>query len=1309
MLDEGNYVILENGISGQITLMLWHSFEFMYKPKEGVARSVAIKKFDESDFKLIGSYLDNQVYGYKFTEDSFDMLVEKHKDEDPKACATKRILDAIIFQNIEREINENLKNDAIREARVYLERGFVGARIEVRENPTAFSFEAFFNEACRLHVQQIFANRSDLALDDEQADAVAMVDSHIQVTARAGSGKTRTLVARTLFQITHCRIPPSSLLILAFNKKAVEEIEKRLGALLSEEQMPHILTFHALAHRIVRPQEDLIYDQGDAKEGQVFSATIQRIMDEEMRGGPLETELRDLMEQLWEEDLSQIIEGGFHLQTNEFLEFRRQLPKMTIDGRRVKSEAQKHVANTLLRLGIRYGYRQTVHRYAGKKYAPDFSHYIEQKESWIVFEILEPAILPSNPAREAFWRSERASNTILIQIPMDTCDDSEKVLELISRSLREYGFLAVPMSDDELWRTVRDRAIDDFTKAVKQFISRCQKELITPERLSEMITGGSEIQTKFWRLGAKIFTLYLQSLTKDHKTDFDQLMLKAAEMIGGGNTRFSSSRGSGNLSSIKHVLIDEFQDFSHLFNELRKSFISQSPEALFFCVGDDWQAINKFAGSDLRYFTEFQNSFKPSIGTLISRNYRSCRNIVEAGNAVMSGEGSPSIATNDDPGIIHIIDPNVVQFKYSEAEEIVVEELGEHSVSVLRIVSEQTSRGLKVAVLSRTGSVSTPKGMLKLNRWRRKLQGFLPEENGKLLSVSTTHGYKGKESDVVIFLGPENYPSIHPNAIFNTIFGDTFESNVADEKRLFYVGLTRAKSTLFLLFDLWDENSSYTPSRTFLEMVPNQIRYDIGSISAHLVCVGRVIIRLENKPSCSKDSGTYPIHKKLKAEGYKWSNENKAWSILLEPGSISSPRECHLYLQNEEWIKEANGVVATFVWEDQKHRMVIDGGRVTPEGSASPIPESSRYEKIQEQTEPVEKIDQILPKTPSPSNADGQPRKQNSSATSTGVFETGIVGMRYGGGMEKAQYLSVGDFVSLQREPSNTRDGNAIRVMTPTGAQIGYVARHVASHLAAGLDAWGGVSQAKVTSVWKQPAPNFHVSIQICFPLPPGVVIPRELSAAAHLEDSPFANARPPVTTPPCPIKSVVAETDSHDFDENILEQAPDALIPESPSPVDPSLSFSGSLSPSQEEHLGELLDPSIGSKITVLYLSGCCLWPKFGYEARDSNGLCTGSMLEVAWPDSKIGIALDSNDTGSFDTSGWTILPAATVTVTELRKLFSEADDFVPPTGMTQPAQITPPPATEIPAHHPGTTDSDPRYQQGPFMDEMPDDDVPF
>ena len=1096
-----------------------------------------------------------------------------------------------------------------------------------------------------------FKKYSELVLDEEQVEAMAEYGPHIQVTARAGSGKTRTLVARALFQITHCRISSSSILILAFNKKAVEEIRERLSKYLSEEQMPHVLTFHALAHRIVRPQEKLIYDEGETKEGQVFSTTIQRIIDEELRNGPFETKLRELMEARWNADLKRIIELGFNLPQEEFLEHRVNLPRTTMNGRRVDTEAHKHISNALLRLGLRYSYRKGIHRASGTAYAPDFSHYHKETDQWFLIEVLGEDTAQANAARQAFWNSDRSANAHLLQFTEADCLDPNVTLERVARELASRGITATPISDDELWLELRDDVIRDFTKAVKNFISRCQKELISPDRLDGMLPDSDPelwrlrkisdnryikeptvegIQVRFWRLCSEIYRRYQQVLTESHQTDFDQLMLDSAVMIREGRTGFKSEKGSGDIRQIRHLLIDEYQDFSHLFDELRKSIVAKSPAAHFFCVGDDWQAINKFAGSDLRYFTGFTQAFEPSVRKLITRNYRSCRKIVEIGNQVMQGEGEPSVPNSNEEGNTWRVEVGGYG-NLSEAEEVVIEELGDDALSILRIASDCTSRSESVAILSRTSSVATPEGMHKLEKWQEKLRSFLPEKDRGLLEVSTTHGYKGKEADVVILLDPEAYPFVHPDSIFNTIFGDTFHSIQDDEKRLFYVGVTRPKKTLYLL----SYPSRYSDERPYkIKFLANAYppSFDINRIQSNLLCGSRVVVRLTNRSGIYGNGGTFPIKDQLKALEFKWNEDRKIWSIFLERGSINSPFECVQYLNAQPWIRNADGIVASFAWEDQKHRFRIDRGQAIPDTSAVSEPEPVI---IGGQWQPIDRgVAQPTPQAMPPSSSMVSASHNIPVEFNDWFFETNVAGMKYSGRMERAKHLVAGNPLKLVREPENSYDSNAIKVLTSQGEQIGYLSKQVAGYLAKTLDKMGVSHDAKVSSVWKQPIPHFFVRIEVCFRLPVGINIPSDLGRSYSVKPASIAQPKT-VTDPPTAGLSQTAVT--------------------TPTPA-ASQMVSGNLTPAQDSELALIGDSRLRPLITELYLSGACPWPVIGYEGRDSTHHCTDSMLEVAWPDQKIGIYLPTNIVTTFAANGWVILPAAAVTLDMLRSVLSSA-----------------------------------------------------
>lgn len=108
--------------------------------------------------------------------------------------------------------------------------------------------------------------------DEEQAAAIAAVTGHVQVVARAGSGKTTTLVQRAVFLQKHCGVPPEQMLLLAFNSKAAADVQEKLFGHLGEDA-PNAMTFHALAHGLVQPDRVLV-DEARAKRTEAVLSKI---------------------------------------------------------------------------------------------------------------------------------------------------------------------------------------------------------------------------------------------------------------------------------------------------------------------------------------------------------------------------------------------------------------------------------------------------------------------------------------------------------------------------------------------------------------------------------------------------------------------------------------------------------------------------------------------------------------------------------------------------------------------------------------------------------------------------------------------------------------------------------------------------------------------------------------------------------------------------------------------------------------------------------------------------------------------------
>ncbi|MCF8131251.1 MAG: UvrD-helicase domain-containing protein, partial [Deltaproteobacteria bacterium] len=499
---------------------------------------------------------------------------------------------------------------------------------------------------------------SGTKVDSEQALAIGAVDRHAQVVARAGSGKTTTIAVRATFMIKHCGIKPNEMLLLAFNRKAAEEMADRLSGILNGT-LPHVMTFHALAYAIVHPEESLLYDEPEG--AQAKSRALQTVIDDHMRHPDYRERIRNVMMSHFRSDWDRIVAGGFERSKEEFLRYRRSLPRETLQGQFVKSFGEKIIADFLFEHAVPYKYERNF-MWSGINYRPDFTIF-KSSNSGIVIEYFglsgDPDYDEMAREKKDFWR-EKAGWTLLSFTPQDIRKNGVKAFrKTLKNSLEKLGFECERLSEDEIWQRVRDRAIDRFTRAVASFVQRCRKLSLRGRQLTDLVRNyvtTSDVEAGFLDVALPLYEAYLNRIAATGEDDFDGLMQRASEAVSGGHTQFKRLSGSGDLREIRHICIDEYQDFSELFHLLVEAIQKQNPSVLFFCVGDDWQAINRFAGSDLSFYENFQKQFVPSGRFHLSTNYRSCTGIVEIGNALMDGLGKPARAAKREPGDVLFAD-----------------------------------------------------------------------------------------------------------------------------------------------------------------------------------------------------------------------------------------------------------------------------------------------------------------------------------------------------------------------------------------------------------------------------------------------------------------------------------------------------------------------------------------------------------------------------------------------------------------------------------------------------------------------------
>ena len=788
-------------------------------------------------------------------------------------------------------------------------------------------------------VREWVSQKTSMHPDDDQARAIGEIHGNIQLIARAGSGKTSTVINRALFLVEHCNIHPEELLLLAFNRKAVLEMRRRFLFIQHKDaetefesqkkaladpkkqrnvakhqqqaeeniidavaeklgiELPHVMTFHALAHAIVKPAETLIYDD---PQNNIFalSGSLQEVIVEHIHG-ELESEIRELM-------LAHMRNIDWGKTMEEFLQCKRSLPCQTLNGEKVKSEGEKLIADFLFEHDITYKYKPWCKGVRGRR--PDFTIPKERK-----CVIIQHIGLGSGD------KYQQKHNWETIELfPHFLSEGAENFQKILKKALEEKGLKCVKLPEEEIWLRIKKRAIDRFTEATKNFVSRCRQLSWTPVELENRISkylktensnsGPSLVEKQFLKIVQRIYLDYLQRLSITNEEDFNGLMQRAVNKINTEHTEFTRRDSRCDLRTIRYMFIDEFQDFSELFYKLVSAIKKLNQEVELFCVGDDWQAINGFAGSDLIFFENFDRYFGNSNRLYMTTNYRSQRSIVKAGNILMSGLGNPAKSNKTSDGILAVA--YLDNFERSPVEDFHNDFI---TPAVLRLAQQFLKRNRDVVLLSRINHVAehrekdkeetddeTVRG-IGIENFEKLIRSYLPEELREKISASTVHKYKGLEKKTVIILDAIEslYPLIHPDWIFTKIFGNDLNKIILAEQRLFYVAITRAVNELIII----TRGAEKSP---FLEKLisSKHIRLMLDKLPplAYKGTSDRYLVKVSNMKGRGSDP-TYNIKEELKESGYRWT-DNKYWWKFFSVENFNIE-----IIRSDEWTRKAEGVL----------------------------------------------------------------------------------------------------------------------------------------------------------------------------------------------------------------------------------------------------------------------------------------------------------------------------------------------------------------------------------------------------------------
>ncbi|HEK0728827.1 TPA: DNA helicase IV [Proteus mirabilis] len=276
---------------------------------------------------------------------------------------------------------------------------------------------------------------------------------------------------------------------------------------------------------------------------------------------------------------------------------------------------------------------------------------------------------------------------------------------------------------------------------------------------------------KYLKLLAPLLKAWKTALKEENAIDFSGLLHQAINLIEKG--RF--------VSPWKHILVDEFQDISPLRAALLNALKQQNTQTSLFAVGDDWQAIYRFSGAELLLTTAFHQSFGDGAECALDTTYRFNSTIGDVANTFIQQN------------------PNQLAKPLNSSTK-------GNKKAVVLLPDDQ----LESLLNKMSGYVSDDETILLLARYHYLQPALLKKAKTRWpklkLQFMTFHASKGQQADYVIILGlqsgKDGFPAPARESMIETALLPPVEDYPdAEERRLMYVALTRAKKQVWLLFN----------------------------------------------------------------------------------------------------------------------------------------------------------------------------------------------------------------------------------------------------------------------------------------------------------------------------------------------------------------------------------------------------------------------------------------------------------------------------------------------------------------------------
>lgn len=669
-------------------------------------------------------------------------------------------------------------------------------------------------------IQNNLDNVNLKGLISSQKIAVLTDDDSTLINAGAGSGKTKTILHKLSYLIDNKICNPEEILVLAYNRNVKNELVERIKSIKNQKIKSQLIY---LAENNVKTFHSYGLDQLKDKNLAEFTKTASDFSSETniKKGKNIDIIINKLFrEKNFKDDLLTYFSEYFYTYKDyftdienfeDYVKYIRNIGQITLSGDFMRSYEEVEIANYLFINGIKFEYEklyQGDYLYESddadfsvkdknhlktkakdeKKYHPDF--YLTDYKIY-----LEHFALNKNNEAPSFFKNPSGyydqyleklqvhKNNKTKLITTFSWEKSEgKLLKNLEKKLKNHNVKFKRLKDSELLNIFKSSGtLSNFTNLVSKFMSHYKSNELNEKKAKYKILTiiGDNNKRRclvFLNLFIKIFNKYQSNLKKDNLIDYDDMIIE----------------GRKNLKdeSLKYVIVDEFQDISQARAKFLKK-IKELNNAKLYCVGDDWQSINKHSGGDITIFTlDFKKLFGHFERIDIDTTFR-------YGNLI-NDISSEFIQKN----------PSQLKKKVSPIKDIKDSSINVYEKNVFSETMEKITKKYKNIFIM---------GRYNLDKYDNTIKKRLPKSNiatkyeiskftkNKSLDVSykTIHGAKGLEADVVclvnMFPGTLGFPSqMEDDEILALVLPNPEQYSNAEERRLMYVAMTRARKEVHL-------------------------------------------------------------------------------------------------------------------------------------------------------------------------------------------------------------------------------------------------------------------------------------------------------------------------------------------------------------------------------------------------------------------------------------------------------------------------------------------------------------------------------